>query len=341
MKKAFSLLCILGVLGFGFLLLKEPTTGLEGAATGIALCGRVIIPSLFPFTFCVLFIIKSGLLKRLSFINGLTQRLFGIAAPFFALFLLSLIGGYPLGSKMLNDYDADQKTASVMLCYCVNAGPSFIISAVGNVVFASRQIGLILFFAHIIPPFIMAFLLRKKLGTNVPSSTNPSIPAADNLVLSASESAQSLIGICSYVILFSIITSYLNRIAPLGYISMLLEVTNGIYKTRNIYIASALLGFSGISIWCQVFSLCKRIKPKIFLFVAARIFHALLSVILTFFMLRLFKPDVPTFSNGAFVSSKLFTDTAALGISLVIMGIVFIVSLCNKNYAGNMLEDIV
>ena len=88
---------VLILMFIGFLMLK-PETCKKGIAYGILLCGRVIIPSLFPFTMCVLFILRSGVLNRLSFLNGATQRLFGIPFRLFSVFLLSAIGGYPVGA---------------------------------------------------------------------------------------------------------------------------------------------------------------------------------------------------------------------------------------------------
>lgn len=325
---------------FGFLLISNTENSLVGVTKGMLICSRVLIPSLFPFTFCILFIMKSGALRKLSFLDKPSKKLFGIDADMFVIFLLSLVGGYPLGAKMLDQSDANQNDAKLMLCYCVNAGPAFIISAVGEGVFHSKQIGIILFSAHILPSFMMAFTFRKRFkNTKATAPKHQSL--ADNFTLSAAQSAQSLMNICLYVILFSIINAHLSRFPFSAPICMLLEVTNGIYNTNNVYTISALLGFGGISIWFQVFSLCKNFKPNYFHFVLCRVFHALSSAFITFLLVKVFKPQLAVISNNTAFSQDVFTDTAAVGISLVVMGIVFIISLSNKNYAGNMLEDVV
>ncbi len=333
MKKLISMLGIIGVLIFAGLILKNPEICKNGAISGILLCGQVIIPSLFPFTFCVLFILKSGILNYLKFPEPLS------------VFILSLVGGYPLGAKMLSLADIDRKTASVMLNFCVNAGPAFIILAVGNGIFGSQKIGIILFISHILPPIFLALFCRKRLFEKSKNTYNKPINIIDNFVISATESCSALINICTFVILFSVLTAYLNAFSEifefLKPFALILEVTNGIAQCRNIYLISALLGFGGICIWCQVFSFTKSIKINYLKFALCRIFHAISSTVFTYFFIKIFKITLPALSNGKVFNFSAFSDGLTVGISLLVMGIVFIISLSNKNYTGNLLEDIV
>lgn len=341
MKKLFSRSITLAIIIFIGLILYNPKICLEGAFSGLILCGRVIIPSLYPFTFCVLFILKSGMLESLKFINNFTQKIFGLNAEYFSLFLLSLIGGYPLGAKLLNDAQIDLKNASIMLNYCVNAGPAFIILSVGNGIFSSQRIGFLLFLAHVLPSFFMAFLFRKKIKSAPVDKKKTPINTIDNFIQSASGAATTLINVCSLVILFSVISDYLKLFPFLKPISFVLEVTNGINQTRNIYLISALLGFAGICIWCQVFSLSKNIKINFPRFLFCRIFHACSSSVLTLLLIKIFNITIPTLSNGKIFVSYPFFQNGSVGISLIITGLVFIISLSGKTFAGNIYEDIV
>ena len=56
-QNAFAIICSAA---FIVILILKPELCTKGAAEGLLLAGRVIIPSLFPFTACVLFIMKSG-----------------------------------------------------------------------------------------------------------------------------------------------------------------------------------------------------------------------------------------------------------------------------------------
>ena len=120
------------IIVLGGVCLLFPAISASGAKEGLMLCGSIIIPSLFPFTFCVMFINKSGILKFLKPLNPITQFLFHLNYYEFSLFLLSLIGGYPLGAKLLNQSGINDKKAKIMINYCINAGPAFVVLAVGK-----------------------------------------------------------------------------------------------------------------------------------------------------------------------------------------------------------------
>ncbi len=329
MKKLFSFIFTFAVICFTGLILYNPEICLKAAFSGLVLCGRVIIPSLYPFTFCVLFILKSGVLENFKIPKHI------------CIFLLSLIGGYPLGAKMLNESQLSAKNASLMLNYCVNAGPAFIILSVGSGIFSSQKTGVLLFIAHILPSFLLAFLFRKKIKLTPKGESKKAINIVDNFVISATDSALALINICSFTILFSVIIGYVNTFISLRPLFFILEITNGINSTHNIYIISALLGFGGICVWCQVFALSKRIRINYLHFILCRLFHATLSAAITFILLKICNITIPTLSNGKIFVFSTFFDSGSVGISLIITGLIFIISLCSKNFAGNLLEDIV
>lgn len=339
-KKIIYITVLFAVSSFAFLIIKYPEICATGTARGIIICGKTLIPSLFPFTFCVLFVQKSGIFSKLK----IQRNIFGLDSEMLSVFLFSLVGGYPLGAKMLSCHKERTETAD-MLNFCVNAGPAFIIVSVGNGIFHSAKIGILLFAAHILPSVFLAFLFgkSKKAATKKSKPVFPDI--IDNFVISATESSSALLNICGYVILFSVITEYLHkfdeRISFLKFFSAFLEITNGINSINNIYIISALLGFGGICIWCQVFSLAKNIKINYKKFVICRIFHSLSSVVTLFSFVKIFKITLPTAATvGEFIYYP-FENSPYVGISLIITGIILIISLCRKNYVGNILEDIV
>ena len=167
MKKASRFIYIfatVSVLTLTTLLIIKPEPCRTGVINGILLCGRVIIPSLFPFTMCVLFIDKSNILKRLEPLSFLTNKLFGLSGELFSIMLLSLIGGYPIGAKLLNESvnagKISQETARNMLNYCVNGGPAFIVAAVGSGILNSKKIGTILLLSHISATLVICSVSR-------------------------------------------------------------------------------------------------------------------------------------------------------------------------------------
>lgn len=340
------------VIIFLIAIITSPKICTEGVARGIMLCGNVIIPSLFPFTVCVMIILNSGILSRLRFLEIFTEKLFCLTSEQFAVMLLSFIGGYPLGANMINELVKSNKisknNAKIMINYCVNAGPAFTVLAVGASVLSSKKLGYILLFSHILAAFILALAFRFMFDRkNIAcSKTEPprSITFSDNIVLSTAKSASAIINICSYVILFSAITNYIDafskKIYLLKYIKFILEVTVGITQTHNILLISFLLGFAGISVWCQVISVSTEIKPNIGWLALTRIFHGLISVIITAIILKLFKINITTAAHQM-QNLRYYYSGFSLSVSMLITVIVFLISITSKKSCGKILKDLV
>lgn len=345
MKKLLSLMI---AAAFIILVITNPNVCTSGASKGLLLSGRVIIPSLFPFTACVLFIMKSGGLSLLGFTAPFAKKVFHLPPEQFSLMLLSFIGGYPVGAKLLNEAvksgKISKENAGIMLNYCVNAGPAFIVLAVGGGILGSKKIGYILLAAHITASLILClfFGFFIKNYTVVSKNTVENFSAADNFVSAVSDAASTVFSVCAYVILFSAINEYINcfseKISVFKFISPLLEVTNAVTGMRNIVIIAFLLGFAGVSVWCQIFSMGKHIKINFAVFTLSRIAHGILSAVITALLLKAFGIAVTV---SAAVKYTPTYNGIALSLSMLSMVIVLIISLFSEKRTGNILRDIV
>ena len=330
------------------LVITNPKVCTEGAVKGLLLSGRVIIPSLFPFTACVLFIMKSGGLSLLDFANPFTKRVFRLSPQQFSLMLLSFIGGYPVGGKLLNEAvksgKISKENAGIMLNYCVNAGPAFIVLAVGGGILGSKKIGYLLLLAHIISSLILSLVFGHFIKNDNTDSENTaeSFSPADNFVVSVCEAASAIFSVCAYVILFSTVNEYMNclseKISVLKYISPLLEVTNAVTGMRNIVIIAFLLGFAGVSVWCQIISMGKLIKINFAVFTLSRTAHGVLSAVITALLLKAFGRAVTVSASVKYTPTY---NGIVLSLSMLSMVIVLIISLFSKKKTGNILKDIV
>lgn len=345
MKKLISLIT---AAAFIILVITSPKICTAGAAKGLLLSGRVIIPSLFPFTACVLFIMKSGGLSLLEFAKPFTKMVFHLTPEQFSLMLLSFIGGYPVGAKLLNEAvksgKLSRENAGVMLNYCVNAGPAFIILAVGSGILGSKKIGYILLIAHIAASLILSLFFGFRINNDNISSkiTEESFDTADNFVSAVSDAASAVFSVCAYLILFSAINEYISYLSAkvpfLNSVAPLLEVTNAVTGMRNIVIIAFLLGFAGISVWCQILSLSKLIKINFAVFTLSRIAHGILSAIITALLLKMFRIAVTVSSAVKYTATY---NGITLSISMLSMVILLIISLFSKKRTGNILRDIV
>ena len=352
MKKSVLNLILVGIiLSFLCVLIINPVLCKKGTINGILLCGRVIIPSLFPFTMCVIFILNSNVFNKFEKLSPFIKFLTGLPFFHFTVLLFSMIGGYPVGANLLNNAVENgtikQKTAEKMLLFCVNAGPAFIVSAVGSGMLNSQGAGIILLSSHIVSSIILLLFSRftTRFDDEISYSFEHEIHPADNFVNSAATASKSVLNICSFVLLFSAINEYLNFYCSqnpiLRFIGSLLEVTNGVMLTKNVYLISFLLGFGGVSVWCQVLFSAKNIKINLPKFALARIIHGILSVGITFILFKLLPQSLPTLSNNNFLGFGNFYSTAAIGASMLIMVTVLIISISSKKYVDKPFKDMI
>lgn len=345
MKRFGRLIGILSAIVFGVLLLVFSAKAKNGAFMGVMLCGRVVIPSLFPFTVCALFLQNADFLRFFDRLSPITTKIFGLNGRGVGLWVLSLIGGYPIGAKLLSQSvekrEIAPETAGKMLGYCVNAGPAFIITAVGVNAFSSKTIGVILLCSHIFASFLVLCLNRFLYGNievKAKMQTTPSF--SDNFVLSTANAASAIMNVCGFVILFSCVIAFFEQNEKLSGLGLLLEVTNGVNNSKNVFVVSFLLGFSGVSIWCQVLAMTRNIKMNFLHFVLCRILNGGLSLVITVFIFKVFNVSLPTFSFGG-MKGEVFSNSPQVSACLLIMAIVFAISITAKNFAGKITEDIV
>lgn len=332
------------------LIVISPEQCKNGVISGLVICGKIIIPSLFPFTVCVLFLLRCNISGYLTPLSNFTRLIFGQNIDMFGVMLLSFIGGYPIGGRLIREMCEQEKisknNARIMMCYCINAGPAFIVVVVGGGILCSKVAGFVLLISHITTSLIIAIILKRFIRYEKTNKKyNKHMGFTDAFVSAVSDASSSVIGICSYVILFSAFNNYLlelsNKLSFLKIITYITEITTALIQTDNIYIISALLGFGGISIWCQVITEIKKADIQIDLMIFFRFIHAVLSCILTRIILCLFPVKINTFSNLQSFDFDFFVSTPSFSISLLIMIILLIISLFSKKQGGNLLSDIV
>lgn len=152
MRKLFQALALLAAL---VLLIALPQVAADGVRSALTLCGRVILPSLFPFFVC------SNLFLLLGFSTRFSARFGGAAAKLLRLppaagsaFLLGLLGGYPAGAQAVGVLytrgELSEPDAERALAVCNQSGPSFIFGVLGGAVFKSAAAGAFLYAVQII-----------------------------------------------------------------------------------------------------------------------------------------------------------------------------------------------
>lgn len=164
-------------------------------------------------------------------------------------------------------------------------------------------------------------------------------------VNSVYDAAKSVFSICVYLIFFSTINSYIayfsQKIHFLKILLYITEITLGCKTSGNIYTISFLLGFSGLCVWSQIASLSKSFKINWKIFSLFRVFHGALSTFFTFILCKFLHLEIATISNNNVFVKQYTISGEKLAVSIIIMGILFIISLEGKKKSGKISDDLI
>lgn len=349
---------------FAAMLFLNPSGAIKGANNGLLCCANIIIPSLFPFLVLTEFVVKSGLAASLGKIAARPIKfIFALpgctAAPIF----MSFIGGYPVGARaaaeLVRRGEITHGQANRMLCFCVNAGPAFILSAVGISMLGSLKAGALLLASHVLASLIIGVLLsvnapeRKRGHAPLPQSKE-SLTLSEAFVKSTADASFAMFSICSFVVFFFTLIALLSdldaiyiTLAKLGtepqlaraVISLLLEVTAGCTSIAEagiftIPMLSFALSWAGLCVHCQILSCASNVQISVPKFIAFRLLNAVLSATISIVLLKLFPISTPVFSSGSGYTPKLYSYSPAASIALLLLCIAMLLS-CKRKDKGS------
>ncbi len=257
---------------------------LDAARRALALCAGVMIPSLFPFFAVSSLLTAYGVPAALGrWLGGPMSRLFRVSGAGAAAFIVGVTGGYPLGAataaELVRRGELSAGEGTRLICFCNNSGPAFIIGAAGAGVFGSPAWGLLLYAAHVLSALTAGVLLRGG-GVGPPSPPAPAPPPPElgaALTDAVRRSAEAVISVCGFVVLFMALTGVLDGSGLLprltGELALrsglglafcragltgLLELGGGIGAmaglpptAANLALCAFLLGWGGLSVQLQ------------------------------------------------------------------------------------------
>ena len=244
----------------------EGKTASQGAAEGLDLCIRTIIPSLFPF-----FVLTSYLHPWLTNINfpviSALGKLLSIPSGQESTLLLGFLGGYPVGAQLIGESyrngQLSKENATILMGYCNHAGPAFLFGITAKL-FHSPVIPWVLWGVHILSGILTAIILpRCHSQHSVASHITPiTFPQALRSAITICSS------VCGWIILFKALLSLLQKWfikalhgVPFIFISGLLELSNGCFQLAELssqsarfIFCSAFLSFGGFCVAMQAAS---------------------------------------------------------------------------------------
>ena len=283
----------------------------EAVGNSVKVCLEVMIPSLYAFMVISGFIVSSNLYAVLGKPFGIISRyVFRIPTEYFSVFLISSIGGYPVGAKLLanmcRENKIDRETAENMLSYCYLAGPAFICSIAGVKLFSSVKTGMLIFASVLGANIIIGVL--KSFSRKVPPKSQSAVKlnlSMECLIDSVYSGAKGMLSICAIIVFFSTIICILNKLNiiqsaaglltkftyleysdSLASIKAFIEISGISLLTAGNYrlvpVAAALLSFGGMCVIIQIKGFVSGVLSTKYFY-----FSRILSSVISYFLCKI------------------------------------------------------
>lgn len=317
-----------------FLLLCYPDKAAQGVSCGLEICLKTIIPSLFPFLFFSTLLMSFTLPERLcEKMSKLTQLLFGLPGITLPIIIISVLGGFPVGSVLIKQsFEQGRITACQgkrLLLFCVNPGPAFTISVIGVSMLGSMKAGLLIYVCSLISTLILGMLSRfftDEDDLRQYSKNYIKKGVAESVNSSAEQAVSGIVNICTWIIVFSCIGA-LADILPvetgtLHFFKMISEVTNGAIialEYYNLPVLCAVIGFSGFCIHLQIMPAIIKLRLKYKFFLISRIICSGLNCVLCFLMMKIFPLSIAASAVMNKAENIIFPSSVPLCVFLMLM----------------------
>lgn len=325
-------------------ILCNASASAEGALSGLKLCANIIIPALFPFTVVAIFFEKSGALGWLGEkLEPVFRFCFGISGSGGAALILSLLGGYPVGAKLLDSLyrsgSITKKEAMFLLRFAINPSPTFFLSFVGEALLQNRQAGIILLVSNLLACLMLTSCFGKQQKNEKKSLisdrkfTHSHRALSDAFVESVADASSVIVSITAWVTLFSCVLGLLTPLLPkriFTTLSPILEITVGLVTVSKAglttYLYAPLLSFGGFSTVCQVKHAAGALKPSFAFLVCHRLLHGIVAALFSVILFYLYPCTISVWSN---TNAPTFTtpDMLPASVAFLIMAVVFLVYL--------------
>ncbi|WP_297435100.1 sporulation integral membrane protein YlbJ [uncultured Clostridium sp.] len=305
-------------------LIINPVISINSAIDGLTIFMKSIFPTLLPFLFCCNMLIYTNAINLYNKLFGfLFSKLFYLSQNSSFAVISSYLCGYPIGAKYSTTLFENKKITksefSRLISIASNASPLFLTSVVATSMLNNHKLGYLLLISSYFSSLIIAlFLIKKEDSSRIIS--NSSLPSniysfGESIKQSIEDSMLTLINLCGYIVIFSILigilqdsiifNNTLNILSNLFGIPSdiltsfslgLLELTNGcklistldIALSTKLCIISFLASFGGLSIITQTFSFFSKHKISFKKYFFLKFLQGLISATLMFFLCKVF-----------------------------------------------------
>ncbi len=318
-KKFYKFTVILFIICIIATLIAFPEKYSSICKEGILLWCNSVLPSLFPFLFL------SSLMNKLNYISNLsnkfsplTKRLFNLNGISSYCIFMSLISGYPVGSRVIYDLKENglitKNESTKMSPLCSTSGPIYVIGTVGTNMFKNSFVGILIFICHVFSVFICGIIFRLyKKEDGIQTTGFLSYKNVDNIIGESVYSAiTSILSVGGFITLFYTLIKMLtnwyvlmpfamlvclilkpfncSNLLALAFVSGLIESTTGCVLLSNYQgvlsyaLACFLITFGGISILSQQIYYLKKSEVKISYFLLLKFLQGIIAFFLCYLL---------------------------------------------------------
>ena len=243
------------------LILLSPQQAAEAVRQAMQLCAGSVIPSLFPFLVLSSLVVGSSPSPGPSF-STLLGRCLGCSNTGARLFLLSLLGGYPVGPRLMGQLmrrgDLSHREAEHLLLFCNNAGPAFVMGFVGLGLLGSLRAGVWLYLLHALSALLIALLFRPRQPFSSPAQSRTLSPSfSQELVEAITSAGSAMVQVCAFITFFyTALHLFAQRSGiahplVLGFVELTCGLTRLTPTRAGFVMAAGLLGWGGLSVHTQ------------------------------------------------------------------------------------------
>ena len=306
MKRKYQELLVVLIILFIYLgIFTKPKLIIETGITSINIFKNKLFPSIFPFFVLAYLLLNLGIATKISDkINPLFKRIFNIEGITSFIILISIISGFPSGSKYIStcykNKQITKETANYLLTFTHFANPLFILGTCG-IILNNNSLALKILIIQFLSNIILGIILRPRERLNIISNykikKESLLEALPNAINDAIKLLLFMLGsITFFMFLSKLITSFLslNKLSEI-ILTGLLDMTSGISLVStlntNIYFEGLLIltfiTFGSFSVHLQVLNNIKEEDLNYKYFFIGRVLQTAIATLIYLIVIQL------------------------------------------------------
>ena len=265
-----------------------------------------LVPSILPFYIISDLLINYGFIDILKVIlEKPFNKIFKLNGNSIFVIIFSMLTGFPSGAKYISDLLKENlislEEANKIIKFCHFSNPLFIINIIGVNILGNKLLGYFILISHFLSNFIIALIYRKNSVKNVTKRTFNQEKFSKIFTKSIINASNALLIILGNIITFNnlikILFKYFNFGISKYIISLIIEITSGLFSLKNlsinIYIKALIItstiSFGGLCIHSQVYGILSETKINYKNYLIGRILQALIAPVILLLILFFYR----------------------------------------------------